>query len=307
VEWKMRVLVVCLLACLASAQDLPDADTVNQLLDVVESGLDNSREGRQLFITLSLTSTATATQSITTTTTITKSCFSTASPITTCTATSTTTTTKSTATTTTTTAAVTTTTTAAPTTTTTAAAAGRKRRSFRFGRSEDLEEVVPAAAEDQISEETAEVEQQASEVAVEAKEQPEDAQLTPVVYQTFPEADVTRDDGVEASIEDILPTKALRSRFDMDAFDGVYVEEEGLSSGKIEWREVAVRGRSDQLCNARSAMDRRPRFIVLSTGTTTITSTAFSTVSSTAPSTVTFKVSKVTCTSSGFSFAVPSC
>jgi len=300
------VLVVCLLACLASAQDLPDADTVNQLLDVVESGLDNSREGRQLFITLSLTSTATATQSITTTTTITKSCFSTASPITTCTATSTTTTTKSTATTTTTTAAATTTTTAAPTTTTTVAA-GRKRRSFRFGRSEDLEEVVPAAAEDQISEETAEVEQQASEVAVEAKEQPEDAALTPVVYQTFPEADVTRDDGVEASIEDILPTKALRSRFDMDAFDGVYVEEEGLSSGKIEWREVAVRGRSDQLCNARSAMDRRPRFIVLSTGTTTITSTAFSTVSSTAPSTVTFKVSKVTCTSSGFSFAVPSC
>jgi hypothetical protein len=31
----------------------------------------------------------------------------------------------------------------------------------------------------------------------------------------------------------------------MDAFDGVYVEETGLSSGKIEWREVAVRGRSN--------------------------------------------------------------
>jgi hypothetical protein len=37
----------------------------------------------------------------------------------------------------------------------------------------------------------------------------------------------------------------------MDAFDGVYVEDEGLSAGKIEWREVAVRGRSEQLCNAR--------------------------------------------------------
>ena len=37
----------------------------------------------------------------------------------------------------------------------------------------------------------------------------------------------------------------------MDAFDGVYVEEKGLSEGKIEWREVAVRGRSEQLCNAR--------------------------------------------------------
>jgi len=37
----------------------------------------------------------------------------------------------------------------------------------------------------------------------------------------------------------------------MDAFDGVYVEDTGLSSGKIEWREVAVRGRSEQLCNAR--------------------------------------------------------
>ena len=43
-----------------------------------------------------------------------------------------------------------------------------------------------------------------------------------------------------------------RSRFDMDAFDGVYVEEKGLSSGKIEWREVAVKGRSGMLCNARS-------------------------------------------------------
>jgi len=173
------------------------------------------------------------------------------------------------------------------------------------------EVVVPAVAEDQISEETVvQTEEQAAateEVAVEAKSEPEDFQEQPVVYQSFPDAVVTRDDGEVADIEAILPTKPQRSRFDMDAFDGVYVEEKGLSEGKIEWREVAVRGRSEQLCNARSDMDRRPRFVVLSTGTTTLTSTSFSTVFSTFNSTVTFRVSKVTCTSSGFSFAVPSC
>jgi hypothetical protein len=31
----------------------------------------------------------------------------------------------------------------------------------------------------------------------------------------------------------------------MDAFDEVYVEERGLSAGKIEWKEVAVGGRSN--------------------------------------------------------------
>jgi len=175
------------------------------------------------------------------------------------------------------------------------------------------EVVVPTVAEDQISEETVvQAEEQAAateEVALEAKSEPEDFQEQPVavVYQSFPDAVVTRDDGEEAAIEAILPTKPQRSRFDMDAFDGVYVEDTGLSSGKIEWREVAVRGRSEQLCNARSDMDRRPRFVVLSTGTTTLTSTSFSTVFSTFNSTVTFRVSKVTCTSSGFSFAVPSC
>jgi hypothetical protein len=30
----------------------------------------------------------------------------------------------------------------------------------------------------------------------------------------------------------------------MDAFNGVYVEDTGLSAGKIEWREVAVGGRN---------------------------------------------------------------
>jgi len=178
---------------------------------------------------------------------------------------------------------------------------------------------------DQVGEETAEVpeveaaevpapeveaaEVPAADVAVESKSEPEfeeTPQLT--VYQSFPEAIVTTEDGQIVDIETILPTRVqARSGFDVDAFDGVYVEQRGLSSGKIEWREVAVQGRSAQLCNARSNLERRPRFVVLSTGTTTITSSIFSTIFSTAPSTVTFRVSAITCTSSGFSFAVPNC
>ena len=68
-------------------------------------------------------------------------------------------------------------------------------------------------------------------------------------YNEFADAIVTREDGLPASILDILPTKASASApaFDPEAFnvDAVIDHNESVvSSGKVEWRDVYARGLS---------------------------------------------------------------
>merc|ERR1711926_68082 len=96
-------------------------------------------------------------------------------------------------------------------------------------------------------------------------------------YNPFPEAVVTRSDGVPASIFDVLPTPVLDDsevgRIDTDAFDGVIYDDDSdstLSSGNLQWRELLVEGMSS--CG-RSAPNKRPRLLsqVKETITNTVT------------------------------------
>merc|ERR1711997_1099124 len=86
--------------------------------------------------------------------------------------------------------------------------------------------------------------------------------------------------------------------------DGVISEDQNMQSGKIEWKEVAVQGLHS--CG-RSNIEKRPRFIALAQESVTknLTSTVTNTV--TATNTVTFSVTLSSCTTSGFSLAVPMC
>jgi len=121
---------------------------------------------------------------------------------------------------------------------------------------------------------------------------------------------VTRSDGVPASIFDVLPTPVLDDsqvgRIDTDAFDGVIYDDDSdstLSSGNLQWRELLVEGMSS--CG-RSAPNKRPR--LLSQVKETITNTVTMTSTVVAPAkTVTFTLSNIACTTSGFMFGVDEC
>merc|ERR1712212_877508 len=129
-------------------------------------------------------------------------------------------------------------------------------------------------------------------------------------YNPFPEAVVTRSDGVPASIFDVLPTPVLDDsevgRIDTDAFDGVIYDDDSdstLSSGNLQWRELLVEGMSS--CG-RSAPNKRPR--LLSQVKETITNTVTMTSTVVAPAkTVTFTLSNIACTTSGFMFGFNQC
>merc|ERR1712127_750148 len=79
---KMRFLVVLSLVGLALAST-PDekSEQVNELMDIVESGLSSDAEGRAFFVTISLVSTQTDTALVTVTGTTTPSCFTTTAAI----------------------------------------------------------------------------------------------------------------------------------------------------------------------------------------------------------------------------------
>ena len=79
------------------------------------------------------------------------------------------------------------------------------------------------------------------------KESEEMEQTEFLPYNEFADAIVTRDDGVPATILDILPTKTsvAAPAFDPEAFnvDAVIDQNESVvSSGKVEWRDVSARG-----------------------------------------------------------------
>jgi len=291
---KMRCLLllsVAVASVLSIPHNLPlpadqglENDHINEILDVVESSLDNDPEGRALLFTVTKTKTNMVTETATVMFTVTEQpkCVALGTPAVDCASTTTTAAptteaastsaaseaTTEAATTTTaaaTTAAATTTTTAAATTTetTTAAAGGR---------------------------------------ALSARHIDHDKEKR---HNPFPGATVTRSDGKEASIFDILPTPVLedaQGRIDMDSFDGVIMDEGNFQSGKLEWKEVAIQGFST--CGRSSG--KRPRILTLSTVTVDVTTTIVPTTTVTA-ATVTHTVAGIGCTTAGFMFAVPAC
>ncbi|XP_023327847.1 uncharacterized protein LOC111700981 [Eurytemora carolleeae] len=126
-------------------------------------------------------------------------------------------------------------------------------------------------------------------------------------YNGFADAIVTREDGLPATIFDILPTKtsAAAPAFDPESFnvDAVIDQNESVvSSGKVEWRDVYARGFTP--CGRTDG--RRPRILEIVTGNTTVTSFATVLTTSIVPTTVTFSVT-LTCTTAGFTFGVPAC
>merc|ERR1712142_48014 len=262
---KMRCLLllsVAVASVLSIPHNLPlpvdqglENDHINEILDVVESSLDNDPEGRALIFTVTKTKTNMVTETATVMFTVTEQpkCVALGTPAVDCASTTTT--------------AAPTTTTAAPTTTaddaTTTAAAGGRALSARH--------------------------------IDHAKKR----------HNPFPGATVTRSDGKEASIFDILPTPVLeesQGRIDMDSFDGVIMDEGNFQSGKLEWKEVAIQGFST--CGRSSG--KRPRILTLSTVTVDVTTTIVPTTTVTAD-TVTHTVAGIGCTTAGFMFAVPAC
>jgi len=270
---KMRCLLllsVAVASVLSIPHNLPlpvdqglENDHINEILDVVESSLDNDPEGRALIFTVTKTKTNMVTETATVMFTVTEQpkCVALGTPAVDCASTTTT--------------AAPTTTTAAPTTTaddatttaaeeTTTAAAGGRALSARH---------IDHAKEKR--------------------------------HNPFPGATVTRSDGKEASIFDILPTPVLeesQGRIDMDSFDGVIMDEGNFQSGKLEWKEVAIQGFST--CGRSSG--KRPRILTLSTVTVDVTTTIVPTTTVTAD-TVTHTVAGIGCTTAGFMFAVPAC
>jgi len=121
----------------------------------------------------------------------------------------------------------------------------------------------------------------------------------------YPDAVVTRRDGLPADIWDLLTPAPVvvdeESLVDLDTFDGVLDETESLSSGNLNWREVMVEGLSS--CG-RSG--KRPRLLNVSKTTSTKTITMTSTVFASAATTATFDLD-ISCTSSGFTFGVSMC
>merc|ERR1712107_326717 len=263
---KMRCLLllsVAVASVLSIPHNLPlpvdqglENDHINEILDVVESSLDDDPEGRALIFTVTKTKTNMVTETATVMFTVTEQpkCVALGTPAVDC---------------------ASTTTTAAPTTTaddatttaaeeTTMAAAGGRALSARH---------IDHAKEKR--------------------------------HNPFPGATVTRSDGKEASIFDILPTPVLeesQGRIDMDSFDGVIMDEGNFQSGKLEWKEVAIQGLST--CGRSSG--KRPRILTLSTVTVDVTTTIVPTTTVTA-ATVTHTVAGIGCTTAGFMFAVPAC
>ena len=132
-------------------------------------------------------------------------------------------------------------------------------------------------------------------------------------YNGFADAIVTREDGLPATIFDILPTKtsAAAPAFDPESFnvDAVIDQNESVvSSGKVEWRDVYARGFTP--CGRYNILEitntiglifsikifcsrtdgRRPRILEIVTGNTTVTSFATVLTTSIVPTTVTFSV-----------------
>merc|ERR1711926_62402 len=222
-----------------------ETDRLHELFDVVESGLSPNAEGRLLMLTVTKTFVQSATASVTVTDTANSLCYTTASPIQDCSSTTTTTTTTAG----TTTAGTTTagTTTAAATTTAATTTAAPRRNKNKKNKHHK-------------------------------KNKHQDARTSlSKKYNPFPEAVVTRSDGVPASIFDVLPTPVLDDsevgRIDTDAFDGVIYDDDSdstLSSGNLQWRELLVEGMSS--CG-RSAPNKRPRLLsqVKETITNTVT------------------------------------
>lgn len=128
------------------------------------------------------------------------------------------------------------------------------------------------------------------------------------------EARVTRDNGELVDISVILPTKVVAvveeeeknmARFDMNEFEAVIREEGGLSSGKLEWKEVAWE--SGRSCGRSADDNKRARLLFNEFATVTVTHTTFYTSIVPAANTVTFSVKNLACTRNGFQFAVPLC
>merc|ERR1712029_695398 len=107
----------------------------------------------------------------------------------------------------------------------------------------------------------------------------------------------------KVSISEILPTRTQRKGLDVDFV--VNAEDTELQSGSMSWSEASV-DKAHSGCG-RSALgesEKRARILALANEVVTKDLTSTSTVTETAADTVTVGV---TCTSAGFTFAVPLC
>jgi hypothetical protein len=119
--------------------------------------------------------------------------------------------------------------------------------------------------------------------------------------------------GKEVDFNMIMPTSShAMERSDMeDDAQTLYtnMDAPNLMSGRMEWSEVAVDSTAGLSNCGRSghSHEKRARIIALQNEVITKNLTSTSTVTSTAAATSTFSVTLASCTTSGFTFAVPLC
>jgi len=299
---------------------------INEMLDLVESGIDSPAEGRALFVSITLTSTSTSLATVTMTETVTPSCV--AGTFTECmtetdsmstttdsmessmtdsmtdsmTSSATDSMTSSMTDSTTSSATDSMTSSATDSATTSAAATTSATATTSDAATTSATTTSSDSATTSASSDTATTTAAATTRAVELQRSLDD-------FNNLPSAIVTTSNGETVDINMILPSKVepLKERADeLELFnaDGLISEGHNMQSGKIEWNEMAVQGL--HTCG-RSNIEKRPRFIALQQEQITKNLTSTVVVTETAMETVTFNVQLQQCTTAGFTFAVPQC
>jgi len=315
---------------------------INEMLDLVESGIDSPAEGRALFVSITLTSTSTSLATVTMTETVTPSCVAgtftecmtetdsmstttdsmessmtdsmtdsmtssatdsmTSSMTDSMTSSATDSMTSSMTDSTTSSATDSMTSSATDSATTSAATTTSATATTSDAATTSATTTSSDSATTSASTDTATTTAAATTRAVELQRSLDD-------FNNLPSAIVTTSNGETVDINMILPSKVepLKERADeLELFnaDGLISEGHNMQSGKIEWNEMAVQGL--HTCG-RSNIEKRPRFIALQQEQITKNLTSTVVVTETAMETVTFNVQLQQCTTAGFTFAVPQC
>merc|ERR1712062_230736 len=128
--------------------------------------------------------------------------------------------------------------------------------------------------------------------------------LLDLVDDVYRNAVVTDEDGVEMDVSVLMPELARSA--EIDQLMEYYARDDvsSLQSGQLRWGDMELEGSH---CARNGIPHKRPRIFTIDNEVKTVTYTTTSTIIETAPATATFSVTLDTCTTAGFTFAVPLC
>merc|ERR1711913_128027 len=139
--------------------------------------------------------------------------------------------------------------------------------------------------------------------------------LLDIVDDVYRNAVVTDEDGVEKDVSVLMPELARSA--EIDQLMEYYARDDvsSLQSGQLRWSEMEMEDQQrmgdmeleGSHCARNGIPHKRPRIFTIDNEVKTVTYTTTSTIIETAPATATFSVTLDTCTTAGFTFAVPLC